>query len=249
MSEGLGLRLGRTSVLIAALGACGGGAPLMYGAHALAPGEVTLGAGFSGNVPPVQPSALADDEQAVFEGALGPGLAPFVAARVGVSDSFDAGLGYTGRTVRLDGRYSFALPRSFALSLGLGASGVLPRRHDELGSRVWGFGGELPLLLGWRSSADVYAVWLGARGGAERLRGQRERAADPLAPDTIEVESLDGRHLYAGPVVGMRVGFRYLFAALELDAAMHWAEGDLGGRAVSAAQWELAPAGALIARF
>lgn len=234
-----------------AAGGCGGAAPLMHTAHALAEDEVTIGGGFSGTIPVSAPELVGPAEQALESGAFSPGLAPWVGGRLGLASQFDAGLTYTGRAIRLDGRRSFAFgdEDEAAVSLGIGASGLLPKRDDDLGSRVGGFGGDVPLLIGWRSTADIYAVWAGVRGGAELLRGQRELVADPTDPSAPLVEDLEGWHTHAGGLLGVRVGFRYIFAVFEVGAAMHWAEGSVGAVDVSVQQFTLAPSGALIGRF
>ncbi len=253
--------LGVALVLLVAvvLAGCGGGAPLMHAAHALDAQEVTVGGGFSGTVAlrssgglaeKLSPTAGADDaDQNLEQGAFAPGLAPWVSGRLGFDGDFDGGLTYTGRSIRIDGRRAFDFGDT-ALSLGLGVSGLLPKRHDDLGLRVGGFGGDIPLLFGWRSRADIYAAWVGARGGVEVLRGKRDIEPDPLGPpDQALSEDLSGWHAHAGGLFGFRVGFRYIFAVMELGMAMHWAEGDIGGRSSTIGQLSLTPSGALVGRF
>ncbi len=71
--------------------ACGGAAPLMHPAHAIAEDEFTLGAGFSGTVP-VSPPAIDGPAEAVVEsGAFAPGIAPWIGGRYGLGNDFDAG--------------------------------------------------------------------------------------------------------------------------------------------------------------
>jgi hypothetical protein len=231
---------------------CGGAAPLMHAAHTLEPGQVTVGGGFAGQLQ-IDGSSLETEQirdRALEEAAVSPGLAPWVSARLGVEDQLEAGLTYTGRSARVDGRYAFTLGESGALSLGLGASGLLPKRRDDVGLRVGGFGGDVPVLIGWRSKADIYSLWLGARGGAELLNGQRdvpaELSPDPAAPTS---EDVDGYHAQIGGLLGMRVGFRYVYAALELGAAMHWAEADIGPETLTLSSFALSPSGALIGLF
>jgi hypothetical protein len=231
---------------------CGGAAPLMHSAHVLDPGRVTVGGGFAGQLQ-LGSDSLGEQQlrdRALEEAAVSPGLAPWVSARLGIEDQMEAGLTYTGRSARVDGRYAFELGESGALSLGLGASGLLPKRRDDLGLRVGGFGADLPVLLGWRSSADIYSLWLGARGGGEVLNGQRELpAAVTPDPDAPTSEDIEGYHAQVGGLVGLRVGFRYLYAALELGAAMHFAEADIGPETLSVQTFALSPSGALIGRF
>lgn len=225
--------------------------PLMHPAHALRPQQVALGAGFSGQFAVDTTVDEADPvvEQVLEEGALSPGLAPWAAGRMGLDYDFEAGLTYSGRTLRLDARraFDFGAP---ALSIGLGASAVLPKRRDEFAFRVSGAGGDLPLLFGLCSSSDVICAWIGGRGGFEILEGQRDLDIDPAAPlDTAVAEEISAWHAYAGGLVGLRVGFRYVFAVLELDGAMHWAGGEVGLASGSLRQFGLSPAGAIVGRF
>lgn len=230
---------------------CGGGVPLMHPAHTLPADRVSMGAGFSSHfevsssVSELDPVA----QQIVYEGAIAPGLAPWAAGRMGIEGGYEAGLSYSGRTLRLDLRraFDFGAP---ALSVGLGASGVLPKRRDDLAFRVGGGGADVPLLFGLRSEADIFAVWLGARGGFEYLQGRRDLEVDPDAPiDDALTEDVAVWHGHVGGLAGLRVGFRHVFAVLEVDAAMHWADGDVGSEAATIRQFGIAPGGALIGQF
>ncbi len=235
----------------AAVSACGGAAPLMHPAHALDAGQVTVGAGFSGQtaVSPLSEGVAKTSEQVLDDAAFSAGLAPWVGARFGFDGAYEAGLTYTGRTLRLDARRAFDLGLP-TLSVGLGASGVLPKRRDELGIRVGGGGGDLPILLGFRSRGDVYSIWLGARGGFELLGGRRVIESDPGSPTSEElIEDISAWHAQVGGLVGVRVGFRYIFAVFELGAAMHFASGEIGAESADIRQFGLSPAGALVLRF
>lgn len=225
--------------------------PLVHTAHAVAKDDVTFGAGFSGVTAPsrVLREGRDSDLELLEAAAVGTGLAPWVGARLGFGDGFDAGLSYFGRSARLDARRSLALSREVALSIGLGGSALLPHRREALAARVGGFGGDVPLLVGWRSAADIYSAWIGVRGGAEVLRGQREVASDPVSSVASSNEALEGWHSWLGGVVGLRVGFRHVFAVLEVDAAMNWASFEVAERRASLAAVGVTPAAALVARF
>ena len=225
----------------------------MHPAHALPEQQVTLGAGFSGTVP-IAPARFSADNKAdlsIEEGAFAPGLAPWLGGRIGLGSGVDAGLSYTGRAARADIRKAFELdgPDGPALSLGIGASGVLPKRRRDIGLRIGGVGADIPLLIGIRSDADLYSGWLGARVGAELLSGSQELHNDPLDPTDAQVGDVSGWHVQTGGLVGFRVGFRYLFAVIEVGAAMHWAEGTVSDQQVALQQFSVSPAGAIIGRF
>ncbi|MEM1035025.1 MAG: hypothetical protein AAF928_14675 [Myxococcota bacterium] len=237
------------------LGGCGGAAPLLHTAHPLPEGQYTVGAGtaasFNVGTPTVSAGGVSPEDAVVEAASVAPGFAPWVGARVGLDGAFDAGLLYTARTVRADARRAFVFGEddSFAASIGLGASGLLPNRQDDFGVRVGGFGGDLPILVGYRSTADIYAVYVGARFGAEFLNGQREL---PPVDGTDEIppnEPIRGWHVYTGGLAGFRVGFRYLYAAFELGGDMHWAEASIAERDGVFSVFALRPGGALVARF
>lgn len=244
--------LGFVALGCGALG-CGGAAPLMHPAHALPEEQFTLGGGFSGTLPiaPASLSASDEAELTIEEGAFAPGLAPWIGGRLGLGGGVDAGLTYTGRAIRADIRKAFDLdgPDGPALSLGIGASGLLPKRREEIGLRIGGFGADIPLLFGIRSDADLYAGWIGARIGAELLSGARELNADPLDPTAPQVGDVSGWHVQTGGLLGFRVGFRYLYAVIEVGAGMHWAEGTVVDQEVALRQFSLSPSGAIIGRF
>ena len=114
-----------------------------------------------------------------------PGLSPWVGARAGIGFTSDAGVTWTGRSVRIDGRHAFE-SKHYALSIGLGASGVLSQPGadkpgqtsrggrdipgvDSAGASGWGL--DVPVLVGYRSSASLVQVWGGIRGGFEHIGG------------------------------------------------------------------------------
>ncbi len=230
--------------------ACGGSVPLVHSAHALARGDMSVAAGFSGAL---LETTLADGDSAdvelVEESAVAPGLAPVVSARVGLGSSFEAGLAYTGRAVRVDGRRAFDLGRRFSLSVGLAGSGVISVRDSASGARVGGFGGDVPLVVGWRSSAGVYELWLGARVGVDRLEGERVLPVDPLVPDIVRSDGIVGEHESLGGLIGVQVGLGRLAAVLELDGAAHFARFDVGANKLTFRGLSIAPAAALVGRF
>jgi len=227
------------SVLVAG---CAGGGPLLHGAHALGPGATAQGAGFSGtfaagDVKAAARAARSADRDAAAD-AIAPGVAPWVGARVGIGGENEAGLTYTGRSLRLDARHAFEDgPR--ALSIGAGVSGIL-RSSDErryadgsYSTSPWGFGFDVPILVGWRSDAGVVTLWAGARGGI----------------DSIRWSDVDLQHRYIGTVTGLGLGFRHVHAALELDAYYQSVSGSLSGDDVRLSGLTLAPAAALLLTF
>jgi hypothetical protein len=223
--------------------ACAGGAPLLHPAHVLPAGRVAAGAGASGqflfgerNAERAPRSGVASDpeqqylERTVTDSSVASGLAPWVSARAGAGLGNEAGLTYTGRALRVDGRHAFG-DDTVAVSVGLGASAVLMHLQapeappGQLASpengrfatadapSAGGFGADLPVLVGWRSTASVVEVWAGARAGFERIRGDLE-----LAQGSTPAVATAMRW-YGGGLVGAAVGIRPVWVALELDVA------------------------------
>lgn len=230
----------RPRLALLLLAGCGGGAPLLHPAHVLPPGFVAFGAGVSGQLV-TNASANAKDE-ALRRVAVAPGVAPVVAARVGIPGANEVGLTYTGRSARADARHAFQR-RDLALSMGLGASMVLPSRPpgNASGNEVFGAGADVPIVIGARSQGDAYAAWVGARGGFELLSGG---LSGPGAPRDVSA-----RHFYGGGLVGVRAGFRHVHVAIEVDAAYHRASGTIGPDELSIDGFVLTPSGALIVTF
>jgi hypothetical protein len=214
---------------------------------------VQVAGGVAGRLVALDRSALTDQASGLLEDvAVAPGIAPFVGARVGIQGDNEAGLAYMGRSVRLDARHAFDLGDAWRLSVGAGGSALLPRPRGgdaDLGS-VYGGGGDLPILVGWSSDSDIYSVWVGPRGGFELLRGrilETELSASESA--SAEFVDISGTHAFVGGVIGMRVGFRTIHVALELDLAYHRAWGTFGEREADIEQLGVAPASALALSF
>jgi len=237
----------------ASLGACGGGAPLLHPAHVLKPDDVTAGAGLSG-----QPVVLAlpsrtdtgsnttNPAAILQERTIAPSLAPWVNMRIGIVGSNEAGLTYTGRAARLDGRHAFKLSKRVSLSAGLGASAVLKGRQlpgEASGTSFAGGGFDIPLLLGWTSTAGLYSGWIGPRASVSWVKGDAFPLADLTASD------FTAQQVSAGLVAGFRLGFRHVHVGLECSAAYHHVTGTFNNLEGTFNQITLSPAGALHVSF
>ena len=249
------LRLLSIAALSLSAVACGGGGPLLHPAHVLAPGSVSVGAGLSGQLAlkPTPTTTAADVANAGSLQDLGvaAGVAPWVSGRMGVAGDNDFGLTYSGRAIRFDGRHAFSLGKP-TLSIGLGASAIMARRPGEGNdtSGVFGGGADVPILIGVKSPSDIYSVWFGPRAGFEIMAGRLQLGQDTAA-QTFDVQA---RHFYGMLVAGVRVGFRHVHVAVELDAGYHRVDGSFksmgsGETSTHVQQITLTPAGALEVSF
>lgn len=230
---------------------CAGGAPLLHAAHTLPPGVVGAGVGVVGNVPAldVEPAPNDKSVEILEDFAVAPGVGPWLAARVGLPADNELGLTYAGRSIRLDARHAFRVGDEIYLSLGAAGSGLIPReRGDDLGS-VHGGGGDIPILLGWRSDAELYSVWGGPRAGFEILRGDiaGSELSETADPDTLIPFS--GKDVWFGGLLGAKVGFRTFHVAIEVDVAYHLADGTFGELEGAIGQLTITPSGALVLTF
>jgi hypothetical protein len=269
-------RLARALVLATpALTACAGGAPLLHSARALDPGDVAAAAGFSANVATgslgtslanARTEAAANTNAgvsgvdptyakgALVAAAVAPGLAPFVAARVGLGAGAEAGITYTGRGARIDMRETWTR-RSISYSVGAGGTGYLydhdadsPLPNVDLGElHGWGF--DVPLLVSWRASGGLYEAWGGVRGGYDSV-SISELTSIPNAGDFGNAPyALSGTRVWGGGLVGVAMGFRHVHVALELDAAYQHVSGSFNGTNASVDGVALTPGSALWVTF
>ena len=106
------------------------------------------------------------------------------------------------------------------------------------GSAPSGFGFDVPLLVGWRSTAGVVTLWTGVRGGFEKL-----------SADSSSATALDLRRWYGGGVIGLGLGFRHVHGAIELDAYDQSVTGSYAGSDVRVTGVTLTPAAGVILSF
>ncbi len=258
------------ALALLALTGCAGGGPLLHPAKTLAKGEVRAVAGLSGDaVAGDFATALqgARNEQSTETGskpdptyskgalvaaAVNPGIAPFVAARVGVADDFEGGLSYTGRGLRIDMRraFYFGEDRAWALSIGAGGSAALYGGLDGGNlpgvnlSDLKGWGVDVPVIVGYEATGGLYMIWLGARGGWEHDTIGTLTSEPGPGLDTPPT-GLTADRFWGGGVVGAATGFRHLHAAIEVDASYESINGSFGGTTVTVSGVAIVPAGAL----
>jgi hypothetical protein len=292
MAKGAVLSLVPPSVTLIAMAsvACGGAAPLLHPAATLPVDTISVGAGVSGEFSSSNVGNSIDRGRSAAGGNLSdpgtgrayatgvllnalvaPGASPWVSARVGLPQGTEAGLTYTGRSLRVDGRYALELTPGILLSVGLGASGLLispdhgaPRPPSADGASggqasfdldAKGWGADLPVLLGCSVIEGFAEIWLGPRLGVEFLRGDlRLRDSDPSTPRF----EASGSRLWAGAVAGFSLGVPPLWLRFEVGATYHDVSGSLkptdpgpslGFDNLEASGWTLAPSGAIVGKF
>ncbi|HTV22532.1 MAG TPA: hypothetical protein VMG12_27780 [Polyangiaceae bacterium] len=290
-----GTRIGRLAsgagLLLGLLGTgCGGGVPLLHPAQPLPSDTVSFGAGLSGQfvssgaqrsidrgraaaTGPLSDPATARSyaEGVLMDALLGPGISPWVSARVGLPHATEAGLTYTGRSLRLDGRHVLALGDEWALSLGLGASAVLLHPDSsapdggptdapsegpaEFGLDANGWGGDLPILVGYQPIDGFVDVWMGARTGFEHVSGELRARNDDAASPRFDAS---GNRLWAGVLAGVSLGIPPIWFRFELAGTFHRLTGELTSPEgqpplsfgeLDATGWSLAPSGAILGKF
>ena len=256
--------LGRTVCAALLASGCAGASPLLHPAHTLPAGNVTVGAGVTGTVGALQATEVSNDntsEVVLEDFAVAPGVGPWAAGRVGIPGDNEAGITYAGRSFRADIRHAFPIG-PLKLSLGVGGSALIPRERtggEDLGN-VYGGGGDVPLIIGWVSDAELYSVWFGPRGGFEILGGSIvESEYLPGGRADLKVP-FSGKHFFVGGLLGAKVGFRTFHVALEVGVTYHFADGTFGEEGggtsgeqsvieASLEQLTVVPAGALLLTF
>lgn len=260
--------------LIASSIGCGGAMPLLHPAQVLPTGEVRGQAGIAARAvvgdlgdklrdatnaaaaasaqgsSPVIDTTYA--QGALSAAAMGPDISPVAGARVGVGSGFEGGLMYTGRGARADLRRAFNLGKTqaIALSIGLGLDATFAGRQNNSLSGVddanlFGFGADLPVLLGYRSTAGLYYAWIGARVSYEHDTIQPRNSEQVPPQDQGTAPQLSGDRWAVGGLVGLATGFRHVHVAIELEADYANVTGSFGGISAKVEGLSLTPATAL----
>jgi hypothetical protein len=270
-------RLALFSLLGCSLLGCAGGMPLLHPARTLPLGDVRASGGFSGTVAvggladalhnaqndaaqnPNAPGNPGSDPTytrgALVAASIGPGLAPLIAARVGVGAQAEGGIAYTGRGARIDMRRSFDLSPSWALSIGAGGSAAFYGHQDgsplpdvDLG-HLHGWGADVPVLVGYESPGGLYMLWVGARAGGEHV----DISALSTEPNGMTLGgqpiTLSATRFWGGGLVGLAAGFRHVHVAMELDVSYATISGDFNQAHADVSGVSIVPATAVWWQF
>jgi hypothetical protein len=220
--------------------------------------------------------ASENDRTTLTEGALvsvlaAPGLAPWVSGRVGVAERTEVGIGYTGRWARLDVRHAIE-NRKFALSLGVAGLAMLSHPSADPAepsgtsgavagvdaSGAYGFGVSVPVIVGYRSDAELVQAWGGVVAGFEQAMGPVvfahpwEVTPGDDVPDVTQAK-LDAHRFSGAALVGLAVGIQPIWVAVEISGRYFSIDGTMrGGSAVAKGDLtgvSIEPAGAILGRF
>jgi hypothetical protein len=131
---------------------------------------------------------------------------------------------------------------NWALSLGLGAGlGLAHPSSGESGStstfgaagpiagldtsQTRSFAFDAPVIIGWHSSGDIARLWFGLRPSYEHAYGTLSFAS---ASTTTEAD-FNANAMTLGGLVGLAMGLRPLFVAMELSVGESRARGSMSG--------------------
>jgi hypothetical protein len=202
-----------------------------------------------------------------------PGVAPWVGGRVGIAERTEVGAAYTGTWMRLDARHALE-DRKLALSFGGALLALLAHPSadpDEPGGGssgsvagvdtggVYGWGVNVPVIVGYRSDAEVVQAWGGLIGTFEQAFGSvvlsdaTPTPGDPITQDDVVKSNINGRRISGAAVLGLAVGMEPIWVAIELSGRYFALDGTLSTAGEKVASdlsgFSIEPAGALIGRF
>jgi hypothetical protein len=140
---------------------------------------------------------------------------------------------------------------AWSLSLGVGASAALYGRQQGTDlpnvnlQALHGYGGDIPVLVGWQSTGGIYMLWTGLRGGFERVIVEQVTSEPKDVTFGTPPIRLDATRAYGGAVLGVATGFNHVHVALEIAAAYQSASGTYNGNEATVRGVTLTPASAL----
>jgi hypothetical protein len=190
--------------------------------------------------------------------AVRPGFAPLARATVGLQTNLEASIRYGGRDLGVGLRYVLLEDRTetagaVTLSLGADARTILRHRPEDgllgraITDDVKGFGGTVPLILGWQSDANLVTAWLGALVGYDTVSARFALPELEVDPGNAPFRSLNAHRTFAAATIGLGLGFRGVRAGVELGVERDWLgfSSDFGDD--KARLWSLTPAFAIAA--
>jgi hypothetical protein len=114
----------------------------------------------------------------------------------------------------------------------------------DLGA-LHGWGADLPILAGWRSTGGLYQVWFGPRFGYEHDTIEMLTSEPKNVTIGTPPISLEANRYWGGGVVGVATGFRHVHVALEANVAYQVVSGSYAGTDATVRGLTVSPASAL----
>jgi len=178
-----------------------------------------------------------------------PGVAPVTRATLRLSREVEANMHFGGRDAHLGARYLVWEARSAdagaaTFSVGLDGHALLQGRSTDsyinaTSETVRGFGGAVPLILGWQSDAGLLIAYLGAIVGYERITA---RVLTEQPDTTITSRGLTLGRFHTTGTLGVGVGFRRVRVIVEMGVRRDSIHGELGDVSQTITLWSLTPA-------
>jgi hypothetical protein len=144
------------------------------------------------------------------------GVSPLVTTRYGVDDEVDLGLRLFGSSGQIEGRLGFRLNDQLRLIGSIAPYlGWLPLRDSTTDQKGRGFryGVDTPWVLAF-SAGGIYEAWTGLCFSVDGASGSLDEDGDE--------SSFSGFRLRPGALIGFAVGFRRLYALIELTVNREW---------------------------
>ncbi|MBN1652700.1 MAG: hypothetical protein JXA30_02875 [Deltaproteobacteria bacterium] len=156
------------------------------------------------------------ESQNTLSYATAGGVTPLFSTRVAVGEEIDLGAGVSGSAAQVEARLAFELAAPLRIIGGLAPYlGWLPLRDptsDEKGRGIR-FGFTTPWVLAL-SAGGIYEAWGGLCLGLDAVSGSLDENGD-------EIEFF-GYGVRPGVVAGFAVGFRRVYALIELTVNHEW---------------------------
>jgi hypothetical protein len=202
-------------LLVGGLYACAPAMPALSGGETTPAQRVDLTLGGATRIVLGDFNSDKDDRSALSYAETG-GISPLLIARFAVEDEVDLGLRLSGSAAQIEGRFGFQLNGELRI-IGSVAPylGWLPLRDSITDQKGLGFryGVDTPWVLAF-SAGGIYEAWTGICLSVDGASGSLDEEGDGTR--------FSGFGLRPGALIGFAVGFRRLYALIELTVNHEW---------------------------